>query len=413
MWLLGFSTSNPRKLWIIGAIVLVVVVSIMLRRWAVYAEAQGQAKQVRRRRRRRCCNNKLITTCSGRGVIRTYGLEEVRRATKDFRIQIGVGGTSYVYMAELGDGRYGAVKRVMEERGGSRKMFLDEVSVLLRICHPNLVGLIGFCLEKGEQLLLVEYVPNKSLFDRLHTTTANANPPPPVLDLSWSNRLNIALDISRALDYLHSHADPPIIHRDVKSSNILLVDNDNAKLADFGLCKLGHHHQPAHSRVVKGSLGYVDPHYLKTGLACFKSDVYSFGVVLLELITGLNSLQGSFTLPEWTHHWRTHENENENLNLVVGMLDPKLQPQIQSNLHYQRQLRVLIDVANSALLDDPQARPHMSHILHSISTCIHLDINDLLPPPLPLPLPLPPDKLISNGTGSPNSFSISHHFSPV
>lgn len=399
MWLLGFSTSKPRNLWIIGAIVLVIVVCIMLRRWAVYVEAQGQAEL--------CCNNNVhvhdpkIITSGGRGVIRTYGLEEVRRATKDFRIQIGVGGTSYVYLAELGGGRYGAVKRVMEERGGSRKMFLDEVSVLLRICHPNLVGLIGFCLEKGEQLLLVEYVQNKSLFDRLHTSCSSTFHPqnaPPLDHLSWSNRLNIALDVARALDYLHSHADPPIIHRDVKSSNILLVDNDRAKLADFGLCKLGHHHQPAHSRVVKGSLGYVDPHYLKTGLACVKSDVYSFGVVLLELITGLNSLQGSFTLPEWTYQWRTHENLN--LNLV----DPKLQTQIQSNLHYQRQLGVLIDVANSALLDDPQARPHMSYVIHCISTCIHLDINDQLPPPQPQP----PDKLIS-----PTPLSHSDHFSPV
>ncbi|KAF3454208.1 hypothetical protein FNV43_RR04655 [Rhamnella rubrinervis] len=370
----------------------------MLRRWAVYAEAQGQAKL--------CCNNNVrdakIITSSGRGVIRTYGLEEVRRATEDFRIQIGVGGTSYVYLAELGDGRFGAVKRVMEERGGSRKMFLDEVSVLLRICHPNLVGLIGFCLEKGEQLLLVEYVPNKSLFDRLHTTSTSTfhAENAPLDHLSWSNRLNIALDIARALDYLHSHADPPIIHRDVKSSNILLVDNDHAKLADFGLCKLGHHDQPAHSRVVKGSLGYVDPHYLETGLACVKSDVYSFGVVLLELITGLNSLQGSFTLPEWTHQWRTHDNLN------LHLVDPKLQPQIESNLHYQRQLRVLIDVANSALLDDPQARPHMSYILQCISTCTHFDINDLLPPPLALPLPPPSDKLISNET-------LSHHFSAV
>lgn len=404
MWLLGFSTSKRRNLWIIGALVLVVLLSITLRRWAVYAEARHQAKVAgRRQRRQHCCNNKhhhhhdkMITTSSGGGVIRTYGLEEVRRATRDFRIQIGVGGTSYVYLAELGDGRFGAVKRVMKERGGSRKVFLDEVSVLLRISHPNLVGLIGFCLEKGEQLLLVEYVPNKSLFDRLHLQYTAFHAPP----LTWTNRLNIALDVARALDYLHSVADPPIIHRDVKSSNILLVDNDHAKLADFGLCKLGQNQHQAHNRAVKGSLGYVDPHYLNTGLACFESDVYSFGVVLLELITGLNSLQGSFTLPEWTLQWRTGQIED-----LLGMLDPRLQPELQSNFHYQRQLQLLIDVANSALLDDPQARPNMSHLVHTIFTCFHLDEGLLLPP-------LPPEKL-SNVMSSAASLNLCHHFSPV
>ncbi|CAN4127989.1 unnamed protein product [Withania somnifera] len=288
--------------------------------------------------------------------IRTYALEELKMATKDFKIRIGVGATSYVYLAEFGDGRLGAVKRVMEERGGKTKMFLDEVSVLLRISHPNLVGLMGFCLDKGEQLLLLEYVPNKSLFEKMHTYHGQSSG-----TLSWSNRLNIALDVARALDYLHSVADPPVIHRDIKSSNILLIDDDHAKLADFGLCKLGNDVVSATTPTkVKGSLGYVDTYYLNTGLVSPRSDVYSFGVLLLELITGLKSVQGSMTLAEWTAESR----KNENVEVLIGMLDPKLNGDVDLE-----QLRVLVDVANSALIENAEARPTMTQIVYRISSC--------------------------------------------
>ncbi|XVE57284.1 hypothetical protein DITRI_Ditri04bG0079200 [Diplodiscus trichospermus] len=306
--------------------------------------------------------------CSNNGaIIRTYTLEELKMATSDFRIGIGVGATSFVYLAELGDGKFGAVKRVMEKKGGSKKIFLDEVSVLLRISHPNLVGLLGFCLEKGEQLLLLEYVPNKSLFDRMHTYDGQSSG-----ILSWKNRLSIALDIAKALDYLHSKADPPIIHRDVKSSNILLTDNNHAKLADFGLCKLGYDKPGSQAPTnIKGSFGYVDTNYLKTGLVSPKSDIYSFGVLLLELITGLKSTQGSVTLAEWTEGCR----KNQDVEVSAQMLDPKLNG--NANLE---QLKVLIDLANAALLENSEARPDMSHIVDRILSCMEPQPH----PPLPV-----------------------------
>ncbi|XP_055822193.1 probable receptor-like protein kinase At1g49730 [Solanum dulcamara] len=344
----GFSKSNPRIYWIASGIVaLVIIVTIMLKKLiTVYLDCCKGSKQLSKTKP----DEEMKS-------IRTYALEELKMATKDFKIRIGVGATSYVYLAEFGDGRLGAVKRVMEERGGKTKMFLDEVSVLLRISHPNLVGLMGFCLDKGEQLLLLEYVPNKSLFERMHTYHNQSS-----VTLSWSNRLNIALDVARALDYLHSVADPPVIHRDVKSSNILLINDDHAKLADFGLCKLGNDVVSATTPTkVKGSLGYVDTYYLNTGLVSPKSDVYSFGVLLLELITGLKSLQGSMTLAEWTEECR----KNENVELLIGMLDPKLNGNVDIE-----QLRVLIDVANSALLENSEARPNMTHIVYRISSCM-------------------------------------------
>ncbi|CAK9170642.1 unnamed protein product, partial [Ilex paraguariensis] len=208
-----------------------------------------------------------------------------------------------------------------------------------------------------EQLLLLEYVPNKSLFDRMHTHYGQSSG-----ILSWSSRLSIALDIAHALDYLHAVADPPVIHRDIKSSNILLINNNHAKLADFGLCKLGHDTQTAQTpTTVKGSLGYIDTNYLNTGLVSPKSDVYSFGVLLLELITGMKSVQGSTTLAEWTEDCR----KNENVEVLLGLLDPKLDGDVNVE-----QLRMLIHVANWALIENSEARPEMSQIACRITKCI-------------------------------------------
>ncbi|KAK4486278.1 hypothetical protein RD792_008948 [Penstemon davidsonii] len=380
MWFLGFSTSSRRSYLVIGAITLVIILTIILRKWALYLDQISHQDDKSSKRvsdhdhqsdfdQKSNNDDKINKHCSNSAAIRTYALEELKLATSDFRIRIGVGATSYVYLAELGNGRFGAVKRLMEERGGSQKMFLDEVSVLLRISHPSLVCLMGFCLEKGEQLLLLEYVPNKSLFDRMHTREGHSSGP-----LTWPNRLSIALDIAYALDYLHSVADPPVIHRDIKSSNILLINDNHAKLADFGLCKLGNDAQSAHTPIaVKGSLGYVDTNYLNTGIVSPKSDVYSFGVLLLELITGLRSLQGSFTLAEWTEEYRKSENGED----LIGMVDPKIKCDV--NL---QQLRVLVDVANVALLGNSEARPDMTQIAYRISSCIKIN-NDQ--PQLELP----------------------------
>lgn len=190
--------------------------------------------------------------------------------------------------------------------------------------------------------------------------------------LSWSNRLSIALDIARALEYLHTIAEPPVIHRDIKSSNILLVNNNHAKLADFGLCKLGHDIQtaPLTPTTIKGSLGYVDTNYLNTGLLSPKSDVYSFGVILLELVTGLKSLQGSTTIAEWTEDCR----KNQNVDVLAGLLDPKLKDDADLE-----QLKVVIDLANLALLENSEARPDMKFIVNTLISCTEDNIQPQLP----------------------------------
>lgn len=139
----------------------------MLRRWAVYLENKNQENksscyqksesEVRNEDGQKAISKSGVSSsCSS--VIKTYAFEELKEATRDFRIRIGVGATSFVYLAQLEDGRFGAVKRVMEDRGGSKKMFLDEVSILLRISHPNLVGMLGFCLEQGMSKYLFNFV---------------------------------------------------------------------------------------------------------------------------------------------------------------------------------------------------------------------------------------------------------------
>ncbi|KAF9617383.1 hypothetical protein IFM89_036304 [Coptis chinensis] len=355
MWFFGFSTANPKHLWIIAAILFVIFLTILFRRLAFHLDQASTTKEEELKKERKR-NFEERFSCGG--LVRTYSFEELKMATKDFSIRIGVGATSFVYLAQLSDGRYGAVKRVMPERRGSKKIFLDEVSVLLRLSHPNLVGMMGFCLDKGEQLLLLDYVPNKSLFERMHTHRGQT-----LGILSWSNRLSIALDIANALNYLHSEADPPVIHRDLKSSNVLLIDNNHAKLGDFGLCKLGHDPTTHTPSVVKGSFGYTDTNYLKTGQVTTKSDVYSYGVLLLELITGLKSVQGSVTLAEWTEEWR----KTKKVEVMVGMLDPKLNG--DANID---QLISLVDIANSALVENYKRRPTMSEIVDRLVSSVEI-----------------------------------------
>ncbi|PWA95644.1 protein kinase-like domain-containing protein [Artemisia annua] len=153
--LFGLDGSTTKNFWIGGAIILVIILTIILWKWAVYVDSRAKARSLARVQ-----NNKdrELSSLSTTKSIRTYALEELKGATRDFRIRIGVGATSYVYLAELGDGQFGAVKRVMEERGGCQKIFLDEVSILLRISHPNLVGLLGFCLDKALQDYLQNHV---------------------------------------------------------------------------------------------------------------------------------------------------------------------------------------------------------------------------------------------------------------
>ncbi|XP_059429387.1 probable LRR receptor-like serine/threonine-protein kinase At1g06840 isoform X2 [Corylus avellana] len=217
----------------------------------------------------------------------TYG--EMALATNNFNIstQVGQGGYGKVYKGILADGTVVAIKRAQEGSLQGEKEFLTEIELLSRLHHRNLVSLIGYCDEEGEQMLVYEFMPNGTLRDQL---SAKSKEP-----MSFDMRLGISLGSAKGILYLHTEANPPIFHRDIKASNILLDSNYTAKVADFGLSRLApvpiEGVVPAHvSTVVKGTPGYLDPEYFLTHQLTDKSDVYSLGVVFLELLTGMQPI---------------------------------------------------------------------------------------------------------------------------
>ncbi|KAL5230217.1 hypothetical protein ABZP36_028993 [Zizania latifolia] len=210
---------------------------------------------------------------------RCFTLEELKFSTNDFREinAIGAGGYGTVYRGKLPDGQLIAIKRSKQGSMQGGLEFKTEIELLSRVHHKNLVSLVGFCFEKGERMLVYEFISNGTLSEALYGIKG--------VQLDWNRRLKIALDSARGLAYLHDHANPPIIHRDVKSTNILLDEKMTAKVADFGLSLLVPDSEEGQLCTnIKGTPGYLDPEYCMTQQLTAKSDVYSFGVVLLELI---------------------------------------------------------------------------------------------------------------------------------
>uniref|UniRef100_A0A0D6QZ91 non-specific serine/threonine protein kinase n=1 Tax=Araucaria cunninghamii TaxID=56994 RepID=A0A0D6QZ91_ARACU len=221
----------------------------------------------------------------------TFLFRELAAATGNFNPDclLGEGGFGRVYKGKLeSTGQIVAVKQLDRNGLQGNREFLVEVLMLSLLHHPNLVSLIGYCADGEQRLLVYEYMPFGSLEDHLHDL------PPDKESLDWSTRMKIAAGAARGLEYLHDKANPPVIYRDFKSSNILLDEEFHPKLSDFGLAKLGPTGDKTHvSTRVMGTYGYCAPEYAMTGQLTVKSDVYSFGVVLLELITGRRAIDNS------------------------------------------------------------------------------------------------------------------------
>ncbi|KAL2470653.1 Serine/threonine-protein kinase [Abeliophyllum distichum] len=314
----------------------------------------------------------------------TFTFRELATATKNFRQEclVGEGGFGRVYKGHLDKtGQIVAVKQLDRNGLQGNQEFLVEVLMLSLLHHPHLVNLIGYCADGEQRLLVYEYMSLGSLEDHL------LDLPPYRPPLSWFARIKIALNAARGLEYLHDKANPPVIYRDLKSSNILLDDEFNAKLSDFGLAKLGPIGDKTHvSSRVMGTYGYCAPEYQRTGQLTVKSDVYSFGVVLLELITGRRAVDTT----------RRHEQQNlvtwaepifKEPSRFSELVDPLLKEDFPKKSFNQA-----VAVAAMCLQDDASIRPLMSDVVTALSYLgtgpeTGLDLAVASPSPSPCPSP--------------------------
>ncbi|KAM1406661.1 hypothetical protein ACFX2F_001351 [Malus domestica] len=228
-----------------------------------------------------------ILNANGGRAAKVFTGNEIKRATNSFSKDrlLGAGGYGEVYQGTLVDGTVVAVKIAKIGNTKGIDQVLNEVRILCQVNHKSLVHLLGCCVELEQPILVYEYIDNGTLLEHLQ-----ARKPGGWKHLSWMQRLQIALDTAEGLAYLHFSAVPPIYHRDVKSSNILLDEKLNAKVSDFGLSRLAHTDLSHISTCAQGTLGYLDPEYYRNYQLTDKSDVYSFGVVLLELLTSQKAI---------------------------------------------------------------------------------------------------------------------------
>ncbi|KAM0879785.1 hypothetical protein ACQ4PT_034011 [Festuca glaucescens] len=277
---------------------------------------------------------------------------------------LGVGGFGCVYKANFDGGFVAAVKRLGGEDQEYEKEFENELDLLQRIRHSNIVSLVGFCIHEDNCFIVYELMENGSLETQLHGPSHGSA-------LSWHIRMKIALDTARGLGYLHEHCSPPIIHRDLKSSNILLDSDFNAKISDFGLAVSSGNRTKGNLKL-SGTLGYVAPEYLLDGKLTEKSDVYAFGVVLLELLLGRRPIEKMApsqcqSIVTWA---------------MPQLIDrSKLPTIIDPVIRNTMDLKHLYQVAAVAVLcvqPEPSYRPLITDVLHSLIPLVPMELGGSL-----------------------------------
>ncbi|XVF02463.1 hypothetical protein REPUB_Repub04eG0177500 [Reevesia pubescens] len=286
-----------------------------------------------------------------------FTYEELMEMTNGFARQnvIGEGGFGCVYKGWMPDGRVVAVKQLKAGSGQGEREFRAEVEIISRVHHRHLVSLVGYCIAENQRLLIYEFVSNNTLEHHLHAKGL------PVLE--WSKRMKIAVGAAKGLAYLHEDCHPKIIHRDIKSANILLEEDFEAQVADFGLARLNDTTQTHVSTRVMGTFGYLAPEYASSGKLTDRSDVYSFGVVLLELITGrkpIDSTQpfGDESLVEWARPLLIQALETGNFGELI---DQRLE-----NRYVESEMFTMIEAAAACVRHSAAKRPRMALVVRAL-----------------------------------------------
>ncbi|KAJ1684833.1 hypothetical protein LUZ63_016223 [Rhynchospora breviuscula] len=300
-----------------------------------------------------------------------FTYEELHDITNGFSASnvLGEGGFGCVYKGQLQDGREVAVKRLTGGGGQGEREFQAEVEIISRVHHRHLVSLVGYCIENEQRLLVYDYVPNNTLHYHLHVHGR------PVLE--WAIRVKIAAGAARGIAYLHEDCHPRIIHRDIKSSNILLDNDFEALVADFGLARLALDAVTHVTTRVMGTFGYLAPEYASSGKLTERSDVFSFGVVLLELISGHKPVDtsrplGDESLVEWARPLLTQA-------LETGTLEQLIDPRLEENYNKVEMLR-MIEAAAACVRHSASRRPRMSQVVRVLDSLSDVDLTNGVQP---------------------------------
>ncbi|XP_047152887.1 wall-associated receptor kinase-like 14 [Vigna umbellata] len=346
-YLSGRCGGTTRFIVLIGGFVIAVSLIITAASLCCFFRRRTKLRVTKSTKRR-------LTEATGNNGVPIYPYKDIERATNSFseNQRLGTGAYGTVYAGKLYSDEWVAIKRIKHRDTDSIEQVMNEIKLLSSVSHTNLVRLLGCSIEYGEQILVYEFMPNGTLSQHLQKERGQGLP--------WSVRLTIATETAQAIAHLHSAINPPIYHRDIKSSNILLDHNFRSKVADFGLSRLGMTEISHISTAPQGTPGYVDPQYHQDFHLSDKSDVYSFGVVLVEIITGLKVVDFS-RFPNEVN-LASLAADRIGKGLLDEIIDPFLEPETRSDARTLSSIHKVAELAFRCLAFHRDMRPSMTEV---------------------------------------------------